>query len=389
VVAVSRTQRVNNAVRWGIWGTGAVASHVAGDFRLADGALLQAVASRTVERAKEFASRHGVARWYEGLDALLHDAEVDVVYVASPNHRHFEDCLAAIGAGKGVLCEKPFALNLRQAEEMVEAARQRGVFCMEGMWTRFIPAVVETRRYIDSGAIGAIRLVQGNFAYPAAASAGSRLFRLEDGGGALLDRGVYLISLVQQLLGSPRTVRGSACLGGSGVDEQSAYQLEYGSGALADLAASLLVRGTNELAVYGEKGSVRLCDPFYRAHRIELQAYERPATEGTEGVRANPTGARKALGAVRDAPGLKSLRRRLDPMMSLLGRGRVRLFPFGGDGYQFEIQEASRCIREGRTESAAMPLEDTLAVMRTMDALRVQWGLVYPQDNPRSVGGSV
>jgi predicted dehydrogenase len=360
---------------------------VAGDFRLAEGALLQAVGSRRGERAREFASRHGVARWYEGLKALLDDAEADVVYVASPNHRHFEDCLAVIGAGKGVLCEKPFALNLRQAEKIVEAARRRGVFCMEGMWTRFIPAVVETKRYIDSGAIGAIRLVQGNFAYPAAASAGSRLFRLEDGGGALLDRGVYLISLTQQLLGAPQAARGSACLGGSGVDEQSAYQLEYRGGTLADLAASLLVRGTNELVIYGERGSVRLCDPFYRAHRIELLAYERPTAEGVERPRTNPTGARRLLRAVRDAPGLKSLRRRLDPMVGLLGRGRGRSFPFAGDGYQFEIEEASRCIREGRTESATMPLEDTLAVMCTMDALRAQWGLVYPPDDPRAAGG--
>lgn len=378
---------MDKAVRWGIWGTGAIAHSVVSDFRLADGATVQAVASRSGERAREFAARHGVTRSYEGLEALLGDAEVDVVYVATPNHCHFEDCLAAIRAGKGVMCEKPFALNLRQAQAMVDEARRRAVFCMEGMWTRFIPAVVEAKRTIDSGAIGAIRLVQGNFAYPAA-SAGSRLLQLEYGGGALLDRGVYLISLAQWLMGRPERVCGSARLGASGVDEQSAYLLTYAGGAVAEFAASLEVRGSNEVVIYGEWGSLRLCEPFYRAHRIEMQAYERPPAGGPEGRRGSPTGLRKLLGAVRDAPGLKSVRRRLDPVLNLARRGRSRSFPFAGNGYQFELMEASRCVREGHTESAAMPMEDSLEVMRTMDALRAEWGLVYPQDEARGAGGA-
>jgi predicted dehydrogenase len=380
---------VDKPVRWGIWGTGAIAHQVVSDFRFADGATVQAVASRRGERARELGSRHGVGRWYEGLETLIQDEEIDIVYVASPNHCHFDDCLAAIRAGKGVMCEKPFALNFRQAQEMVEEARRRKIFCMEGMWTRFIPAVVEAKRTIDSGAIGAIRLVQGNFAYPAAASPGNRLFELEYGGGALLDRGVYLISLAQQLLGRPQTVCGSAALGPTGVDEQSAYQLTYAGGAVADFASSLEVRGTNEVMIYGERGSVRLCDPFYRAHRLELQSYERPSPKGIDGPPANPTGLRKLLRNVRDAPGLKSVRRRLDPMLNLLRRGGVRSIPFTGNGYQFELIEASRCVREGRTESAVMPLDDTLEVMQTMDALRAEWGLVYPQDQifaPESAG---
>jgi predicted dehydrogenase len=371
---------VDKAVRWGVWGVGAVAQDVLSDFRLAGGAVVHAVASRRGERARVFASRHGVARWYEGLDALLNDGGVDAVYVATPNDCHAADCLAVIGAGKGVLCEKPFAVNLRQAEAIAAAARERKVFCMEGMWTRFIPAVVEAKRWIDSGAIGAVRMMQGNFAYPAAVAAGSRLFDLEAAGGVLLDRGVYLISLAQHLLGAPETVRGSARLGATGVDEQSAYQLGYASGALADLAASLHVRGTNEVAIYGETGRIRLCDPFYRAHRIVLESYARAQAGASAGERAEAGGAGRLLGAVRDSPGLKLLRRRLEPMMHLLRPGRVRSMPFAGNGYQFEILEASRCVREQRAESAVMPLKDSLAVMRTMDELRAQWGLVYPQD---------
>ena len=109
---------------------------------------------------------------------------------------------------------------------------------------------------------------------------------------------------------------------------------------------------------------------------------------GPEGRRGSPTGLRKLLGAVRDAPGLKSVRRRLDPVLNLARRGRSRSFPFAGNGYQFELMEASRCVREGHTESAAMPMEDSLEVMRTMDALRAEWGLVYPQDEARGAGGA-
>src|ERR1700738_1146680 len=201
---------MKSVFRWGIWGTGAIAHLVANDFPLANGALLHAVASRTGERAKEFASAYGAARWYEGLDSLLKDEEIDVVYVATPNHRHLEDCLACIQSGKAVLCEKPLALNLAQAQLIVHTARLHKVFCMEAMWTRFLPAVKEAKRCIDAGDIGPIRLIQGNFAYPAPWGNNSRLFDINMGGGALLERGVYLLSLAQQLLGVPYSIRGTA-----------------------------------------------------------------------------------------------------------------------------------------------------------------------------------
>jgi len=367
-------------IRWGIWGAGAIAHQVASDFPLVGsldgGAVIHAVASRRGERAKAFAARYGAGRSYEGLGALLADAEVDAVYIATPNQCHAADAIACLEAGKGVLCEKPFALNAKQAQEVAETARRLGVFCMEGMWTRFIPALQEAKRSIDAGAIGKVRLVQGNFAHPAPVGPGSRFFDIEAGGGALLDLGVYLVSLTQWLLGVPETVRGTATMGATGVDEQSAYQLGYASGALADLAASLHVLGSNEVTIYGETGSLRLCEPFYRAHRMEMKAYARPVASAAEEPGAAPTGLRKVLGG----PGMKALRRRLSGLEGLVRGGQVKAFPFAGNGYQFELLEASRCVREGLLESKVMPLEDSLAVMRTMDALRAPWGLVYPQE---------
>jgi predicted dehydrogenase len=372
-------QAMKSAIRWGIWGTGAIAHSVASDFRLADGALLHAVASRTGERAKEFASEHEVARWYEGLESLLQDPEVDVVYVATPNHRHLEDCLACIHAGKAVLCEKPFALNLAQAQLIANAARLHKVFCMEAMWTRFIPAVMEAKRCIDAGNIGPLRLIQGNFAYPASKGSESRLFNIKLGGGALLDRGVYLISLAQHLLGTPDVIRGTTVLGPTGVDEQSSYQLAFAGGAIADLAASLLVRGTNDILIVGEGGSLRLCEPFYCAHRMEVQPHAVQKDVQRDSTKS-PEGNRKLIRSVRKNPTVQLLRRRLSPLLEVLHRKRVRSFPFAGNGYQFELMEVNRCLREERIESAIMPLDDSLEVMRLMDVLRLQWGMAYPQE---------
>ncbi len=274
-------------IRWGIWGTGAIAHSAAEDLRLVTGAVLHAVASRGVEQARSFAARHGIARSYTGLQALLDDPEIDVVYVASPNHCHLDDSLSCIQAGKALLCEKPFALDLPQAQRIVDAARQHKVFCMEAMWTRFIPAVIEAKRCIDDGVIGSIRLIQGNFSYPVPAGGEARFFDRELGGGALLDRGVYLISLAQHLLGIPQSIGGTAYLGPTGVDEQSGYQLTYMGGALANFAASLRVRGTNEVWIFGDGGFLRLCEPFYRAHRLVLKQYAQPQAVMGEGSRAN------------------------------------------------------------------------------------------------------
>ena len=357
------------AIRWGIWGTGAIAHSVAADFPFVKGALVQAVASRTGQHAQRFATRFGVPKFYTGIEPLLNDSEVDVVYVATPNSRHMQDSVACMEAGKAVLCEKPFAINLAEAQRIVATAQQRKVFCMEAMWTRFIPAVIEVKRLIDSGAVGPIRLMQGNFAYPVPAGVDSRLFDADAGGGALLDRGVYLISLAQHLLGAPESISGAACLGATGVDEQSAYQLVHKGGALADFAASLRTRGTNEVTISGASAVICMCEPFYRAHRIVTQTFGTPQANAA---------VEPGAGGLKDSPSIKALRRRLSPLLEMLQRGRVQTFPFPGNGYQFELQHVTDCLTEQRLESAIMPLSDSLEVMRTMDVLHAQ---MYTQNS--------
>lgn len=366
-----------NQVGWGIWGAGAIAHQVAADFPLVGAARLEAVASRTLAHAQQFALAHHVPRSSEGLDSLLSDPRVDVIYIATPHTRHAEDALACILAGKAVLCEKPFTVNAEQAEQVVNEARVQSVFCMEAMWTRFIPAVVAARDHIRGGKLGSVRLIQGNFAYPAAFDSNSRLFDLALAGGALLDRGVYLMSLCEHLLGAPLTVHGSAMLGTTGVDENSTYHLTHQNGSLANLSASIRVQGSNDFQVFGERGSLRLVEPFYRSHRLELSTLSTP---GAGSDRATSDGiASRIKGALRQSATLKGLRRRGHWLEQLRPRSGVSL-PFPGNGYQFEIAEVTRCLQQGLLESPTMPLDESINVMRTMDTLRKQWGLVYPQE---------
>ncbi len=356
---------MGRVIRWGLWGTGRLAHNVADDFSRATNAVLMSVGSRSDERARAFARDHRIARSVAGLDALLRDEELDAIYVASPNALHVADCLAVIAAGKAVVCEKPFALDAAGARQIAEAARARGVFCMEAMWTRFIPAVVEARLRIDRGDLGPVRLLQGNFAYAVAPKGAPALFDPASGGGALLDRGVYLISLAQHFLGAPEQVDGIAQWHSSGVDEQSAYQLRFAGGAVAAFSASLSAHGSNDFRVFGEHGRLSLHDPFYRARRLSYQPSYVPADEPA--ASGPPSGWKAAL---RSSVTAQAARLALDPLLQRLSGRKTMSMIFPGHGYQFQLSEASRCIATGLTESSVMPLADSIAVMETLDALR-------------------
>lgn len=341
-------------VRFGFWGLGAVAGAMADDLRLVPGAALHAVASRNGAAVAAFGERHGVRRRHVGLDALLADAEVDVVYIATPALRHAEDCLAAIAAGKHVLCEKPFTMNAEEAAAVASAAEHRGLFCMEAMWTRFVPAVQEAKRAVVEGRIGRVRLMTGDFAYPSKAEDSSRLLDSEAGGGALLDRGIYLVSLAQHLLGEAGAVRAMA----TGAD-QIVWTLRFTDGALASFAASMATRGRNACAIHGETGTVVLEDPFYRPHRVTTESFL-PATLPIGGARPR----RVAV------PALQAWRRRMDGILGRVAGRRTGASIFPGHGYQFQLREVVRCVSAGLLQSEVMPLADSVAVLRIADALR-------------------
>lgn len=365
-------------VRWGFWGAGAISHQVARDLCRVDGAQGLAVASRNIESARAFAGVHRLPRVHASLEAMLDDAEIDVVYVATPAHRHAQDTIACLRSGKAVLCEKPFALNEAQALEMIAEARRAGRFCMEAMWMQFIPAVQAVHELVRSGAIGRVRMLTGDFAYPIAHDPRSPMFAPELGGGALLDLGVYLVTLAHSLLGEAVSVRANAQLTSTGVDEHSAYQMQYADGATAQLWAGFTVRGTNSVVIVGEKGQIRLHEPFYRAHRFSVSHDAPPSPAGT-------VAADGGLAArIRRALAQQGVHRRIDWLSAAWRHLGSRSMPFAGNGYQFELDEVTRCLRAGRVESAVMPLADSLAVARTMDRLRASWQpSAHPADPAR------
>lgn len=343
-------------------------------------ATLAAVGSRRLDRARAFAGAFGAERTYDSVDSLAGDDDLDVIYVATPHDRHAQDCLACLGQGRGVLCEKPFTLNAAEARTVVARAHAAGRFCMEAMWMRFHPLIQEVRSLVRSGAIGDVRLLTADFGYPAHFSPENRFFNLRHGGGALLDRGVYPLSLAQFLLGPPAEVVGRATIGSTGVDEQFSAILSYRGGAQALLSASLRSRLSNQALIVGTRGEIRIHEPFYAPRRISWKHFEEPVGAALSDLSPpRPAGWKDRL---RRSP---VVRRAFDsvgaPLLRLARRGTLTRVQYGpGTGYQYEALEVQRCLRAGLTESPIMPLDDTVGLLETTDALRRSWGLSYPGD---------
>ncbi|MFO7897702.1 MAG: Gfo/Idh/MocA family oxidoreductase [Planctomycetota bacterium] len=322
-------------VHWGMLGTGSIARKFATGLTALPDAKLAAVGSRAQETADAFGDEFDVPRRHPSYEALANDPQVDVVYVATPHSLHRENTLLCLAAGKGVLCEKPFAINARQAAEMIAAARARGLFLMEAMWTRCLPAIGKLRDLLAEGAIGDVRMVVADFGFRAGVAPGKRLFNPALGGGALLDVGVYPVSLASMVFGGPPDrIASLAALGETGVDEQAGMVLGYDGGRLAVLHTAIRTRTAHEAQVYGTDGRVRVPDFWHATHLFVVK-----------------------------------------------GGGEERIdAPFDGNGYNHEAAEVMDCLRAGRRESDVMPLDESLAVMETLDRIREQWGLRYPME---------
>lgn len=325
-------------VRWGILATGTIAHKFAEGLSAVPEATLAAVGSRSRERADAFAAWYGAARAHGSYAALAQDPEVDVVYVATPHSLHRDNTLRCLEAGKAVLCEKPLALNAREAREMADVARANGQFLMEAMWSRFLPSFAQLRQWLHGGAIGEPRMVLADFGFRSDIETESRLFNPEFGGGGLLDVGVYAVSFASMVFGeAPEAVAGRADVGETGVDEQAAAVLAYSGGRLASVACAIRTTTPQEAWVLGTEGRIHLPGPFWC---------------GTEAV------------LHRDGKTPETAH-----------------CPFEGNGYNWEAAAVGECLRAGRREHALMPLEESIAIMETMDGLREQWGVRYAADS--------
>ncbi len=327
---------MTGTVGWGILGTGGIAHAFATALMETPGVRLAAVGSRSVPGAERFGREFGAPAAYGSYQELCNAPEVDIVYIGTPHPMHAENAIMALSGGKAVLCEKPFTMNLREAQAVVALAREKKLFLMEAMWTRYMPALAELRRIVASGEIGPPRQLHADFGFHAPSDPAHRVNSCELGGGALLDLGIYPLSIATAIMGPVRQVQALAEISATGVDAQTGFTLLHEGGGMSVCSCSLLAKTPDELTVSGPLGRVRMDAMFHRSPSLTVTLAD--------------------------------------------GASRLVPTPWLGNGYVHEAIEATRCVREGLLESPGMTLDDTLALMRTLDTIRAQIGLKYPAD---------
>lgn len=357
-------------IRWGIFGTGFIAGEFAKGLRATSQGQLYAIASRNPANAQAFAQIFQVPQAYDSYEQLVKDPEIDVVYIATPNQTHKQLCILCLEAGKPVLCEKPFTLNAQEAREVFEVARRQQVFCMEAMWMRFMPLIQTVKNLIETGAIGDVKMLTAEFGYPVAYAANNRFFAPEFGGGALLDRGVYGISLAYYLLGEPtQTIAQATKHPSTGVDEQSAIVFNYPQGKLAVLSQSLCTYSSNQAVIMGTKGKITIDELFIKPEKIVVQYFSQ-LTQSYPSPLIPLSTKQKLIATLKQNQLLKSL------YLSVSGWLRSEkntIQPLKSNGYNYEAIEVMNCLNQGQLESKIMPWEETIKIMEIMDQIRNQF----------------
>jgi predicted dehydrogenase len=324
-------------IRWGIIGAGHISSKFATALNSMDNVELAAIASRDLSKAEQFAERFQIKRAYGSYEELVKDPEIDVIYIGTPNTEHKANAELCIEHGKAVLCEKPFTVNQNEAEQLISKAKQNNVFLMEAMWTKFLPTTYAVKQWIANNAIGKVKYIKISFGFQAEFNPKSRLFDPNLAGGALLDVGIYPITYVIHMMGSlPDEIVSSAYLGKSNVDEIDIIAMKYSEGTLADISCAVSANTGDTAEIVGENGKI-VVPKFWSAESAELY----------------------------------------DNSGKLIETISHR---FISNGYEYEAEEVNRCLREGKTQSDIIPLNDTLDIIKLMDKIRFDWGLVYPME---------
>lgn len=326
-------------IRWGILGCGKIARKFADDLKhVADGELV-AIGARSRESADLFAATYPVKKVHYDYASLAKDPGVDIIYIATPHGLHHEHTLLCLEHKKAVLCEKAFALNSREAREMVEKARAEGCFLMEALWSKFLPHYQLLKQYLNEGKIGTVKSVLINFGFAPTGILADRIYENKLGGGALLDIGIYTVFFAMAALGKPDSLSAVMTPASTGVDEQCAITFRYKDGALAQLFCTFSSNLATEADFNGTKGRIRLTSRFYE-----------PST--TFEYYTDRVDSRQVIPFTRE----------------------------DGWGYQYEIRHVQECLRQGLIESPVMRHEDTLQLMEVLDAIREQAGIVYTAD---------
>ena len=327
---------MTDRLKWGILGTGKIATRFSEALNnIPEHAELLAVGSRKKETGDAFGDKFNIPRRYTDYEEVAADPDVDIMYIGTPGVYHLRDVIMSLNHGKHVLCEKAFSINAKEAQTMVDKAREKKLFLMEAMWTRFFPIHVRIRELLKEGAIGTPNGITINFLAKPPYDLSNRWFDLNLGAGVLLDTASYGVSWASSLFGEPEAVTGLASFGESGADYQTSMVMRYTGNQLVCLMSSQISYDDKDAVVFGSTGKIVVHSPWYKPVTMTLHA------EGKE-------------------PELISL-------------------PLDGyNGYEFEAMEVMNCIKAGKTESDIMPQDETVSIMKTMDTVREQWGYKFP-----------
>ena len=330
-------QKKMDKIRWGILGTGTIAHKFASDLKRVENAELVAVGSRSLQSAEVFCGKFDIPLSFGSYGELAACDRIDIVYIATPNNLHHPNTLLCLNHGKAVLCEKPFALNAKQASEMIGLARRKNVFLLDALWTKFLPHYQKMIEMVKGGELGAIKIVRANFGFQADAEPDSRLLNPGMGGGSLMDIGIYNVFTALDILGDPNEISVSINATEKGIDEQCAVVFKYNNGSMASLFSSISANLETEVEICGTLGRLKLTAPFYDSTSV----------------------------LEHEADGKKTV---------------IQTEKEEGLGYQYEARHATGCLLEGSTESTVVPYAYSILLMQTLDRIRKLAGIVFPNE---------
>ncbi|MCX6168939.1 MAG: Gfo/Idh/MocA family oxidoreductase [Ignavibacteriales bacterium] len=322
-------------IKWGFLGTGRIAHKLADAIKVVDSTELYAIGSRNKESAIKFAEEYNVPKAYSSYEEVMKDPDVDVIYIATPHNLHFENTMAALENNKHVLCEKPLGVNLKEVQKMVNKAKEKNLFLMEGLWSRFLPNIIKTKELVDSGEIGTVKFLRADFAFKSLNGPEHRQFNIDLCGGTLLDIGIYNVFLSLLILGKPKSFIASAGLSPQGGDNTCSCTFKYDNDTLAVLFSSFLVNIPTTVEIHGGKGKIFLEHLWFCPGNVKI-IYD----DGSE---------------------------------------KTFKFDLRGNGYEYEVEEVVRCIQAGKTQSDLMSWDKSIELISMLDAIRKECGIAYPK----------
>ena len=323
-------------INWGILGCGKIAAKFAEDLRTISRSKLVAVASRNIEKAKNFGNKFEAKKCYASYKELCEDSNIDIIYIATPHVFHFEHTMLCLEHKKAVLCEKPFGMNTTQVKKMIAKAKEKDVFLMEAMWTCFLPHYQYVLEMIYSKELGEIRSLKADFGYQFEFDPNSRVYKKELGGGSLLDIGIYPLFAAISMIGNPENISANAILGQTGVDEECSMTLDYKNGVRAQLFSSVTKETKTEATIEFEKGTLIIHSRFHEPTSITIFKGEKKETKN---------------------------------------------FDVQTNGYNFEAEHVQEMLFQQRKESTIMTFDMSLKLIHLLDSVRSKIGLYYKEDD--------